>query len=47
MLHMLAKLVLPLLQQVGWHHNEGGLDRHWLPLVMACLVVLVQILNRP
>ncbi len=40
LLHMLGELILPLLQQVGRHDNEGGLDGQRLPLVM---VVLVQI----
>jgi len=37
---MLGELILPLLQQVGRHDNEGGLDGQRLPLAM---VVLVQI----
>ena len=41
---MLGQLILPLLQQVGGHDNEGGLDRHSLPLVV---VVLVQAEHRP
>ena len=44
LLHMLGELILPLLQQVGGHDNEGGLDGHRLPLVM---VVLVQIHHWP
>ena len=43
-LHMFAQLILPLLQQVGWHDNEGGLDGHRLPLVV---VLLLQVVNRP
>ena len=43
-LHMLGDLILPLLQQVGWHDNEGGLDGHSLTFVMC---VLVQVLHRP
>ena len=43
-LHMLAQLVLPLLQQVGWHNNQRGLDGHRLPLVV---LLLLQLVNRP
>ena len=45
-LHMLSHLILPLLQQVGRHDNEGGLDRHRLPLPLVLLLPL-QVLNRP
>lgn len=43
-LDMLAQLILPLLQQVGWHDNQGGLDGHSLPFIM---LLLLQVLNRP
>ncbi len=41
---MFGELILPLLQQISRHDNEGGLDGHRLPLVM---IVLVQVVDRP
>lgn len=43
-LHMLAQLILPLLQQVGRHDNQGGLDGNSLPFIMF---MLLQVLDRP
>lgn len=43
-LDMLAQLILPLLQQIGGHDNQCGLDGHSLPFIM---LLLLQVLDRP
>ena len=45
LLHVLREFILPLLQQVGGHDNEGGLDGHRLPPFV--MVVLIQIHHWP